>query len=63
MTRDVLQRLRDGAEIISVCAWCGKVRIDDQWVEVDKTDWPDDVVLSHGLCPVCAATEMDKGTT
>jgi len=56
----VLQKIWEAAEsgeLIPVCAWCGRVRIDGEWVEpphgsLDTVDQR--MSLSHSVCPDCA---------
>jgi hypothetical protein len=33
------------------CAWCGRYRLDDVWVEIEEP--PDPLRTSHGVCPDC----------
>jgi hypothetical protein len=54
----ILARYEAG-ELISTCAWCGRVAIDGEWVfpphaaltAIDAT-----YALSHSICPECAVT-------
>jgi hypothetical protein len=47
-----------------MCAWCGRVRIDEEWAEppqaaLDAIDVRNSV--SHTICPDCA-TEQNRRT-
>ena len=43
----------------TICSWCKKVRVEDQWCEVEEavirlqllSEIPE---LTHGICPACA---------
>lgn len=50
--------ISDAGALVPMCAWCGRVRIDDNWVEppqaaLDAIDVRTSV--SHTICPDCAA--------
>jgi hypothetical protein len=45
-------------ELISTCAWCGRMRLDGEWVKPPSgalltVDQP--MTLSHSICPTCFA--------
>lgn len=61
----VIEDISEIAELhrlIPICASCRKVRDDkESWIRVEtyfKENW--DVDFTHGLCPACLQTEMDK---
>jgi hypothetical protein len=47
----------EAGELVTACAWCGRVRIEGEWY--DPPQWAlstiDDLTLSHLICPRCAA--------
>jgi hypothetical protein len=60
-TQAELRRLRG---LLSVCAWCGKICDDGDWIPVEQyiaTHERSD--LSHGICPSCAATMTEEWLT
>jgi hypothetical protein len=57
VTRRILA-LCNAAELITICAWCKRVKIDRKWLlppleALTAINAPS--VLSHGICPGCAA--------
>ena len=55
-TQAELRRLRG---LLSVCAWCRKIRQDGDWVSLEQyIDTHERSDLTHGICPSCAATMM-----
>ena len=47
----------EGGGLITVCAWCGSLEIDGQWIGADPgllstIDQP--MTISHSVCPSCA---------
>ena len=60
---------RDGyeaGELISTCAWCGRISIDDEWIlpphaALTAIDAPR--TLSHSICPTCAGAQPGLGAT
>jgi len=61
----VIEDISEIAELyrmIPICSMCGKVRDSkESWMRVEtyfKSNW--DVDFSHGYCPECFKTEMDK---
>lgn len=61
----VIEDISEIAELyrlIHICAVCGKVRGDkESWMRIEsyfKDNW--DLDFSHGLCPDCYKSEMDK---
>ena len=48
------------SEYISVCAWCGKIRVGDDWLDLGEAVGKLELFdlsalprLSHGVCHVC----------
>lgn len=49
-----------GRELLQMCSWCKRVKVGQQWLEVEEAaphlpltgsgQWPD---ISHGICPPC----------
>lgn len=59
-------RVAHSDEFLHVCAWCKKVQVGDEWIEVEEAvtrlalfDRPALPWLSHGVCPACDA-EMQR---
>ena len=51
--------LYEKGEILVACAWCGRVRLDDDWLEppssvVAAVDGPN--MFSHSICEDCTQT-------
>ena len=44
------------AEFAVMCAWCGRVKVDDAYVEAPAPKG----VVSHGICADCAAREFGQ---
>jgi hypothetical protein len=52
----VFRRLRLLEGFIQVCAWCRKVKVEDEWVGFEQyLKRVTDVQLSHSICPECRA--------
>ncbi|TVP57518.1 MAG: GAF domain-containing protein [Gemmatimonadales bacterium] len=53
---DSLQKIRTLGELLPVCAWCRKVRSDDEyWVQLEEyVTQRSDTRISHGICPDCS---------
>jgi hypothetical protein len=54
----------EAGELISTCAWCGRVAIDKEWVlpphaALTAIDAPR--TLSHSICPTCSGTQPAAG--
>lgn len=51
--------LFEAGNVVPVCAWCGRVRVDGEW------DWAptgamtaiEPISLTHSICPSCAAAQ------
>lgn len=55
--------ISDAGALVPMCAWCGRVRIDDQWVQpprvaLDAIDVRNSV--SHTICPDCAIEQTRR---
>ncbi|HSS80385.1 MAG TPA: hypothetical protein VLK24_04220, partial [Gaiellaceae bacterium] len=47
----------EAGDLITTCAWCGRVEVDDEWVlaphaALEAID--SQYTLSHSICPTCA---------
>lgn len=59
---EILTKVWEASEsgaLIPSCAWCGRVRIDGEWVDppgrsLATIDQP--MMLSHSICPTCFET-------
>ena len=50
------RRLRILEDFIQVCAWCRKVKAQDQWVSFEQyLKREHDMQSTHGICPECRA--------
>lgn len=52
--------LSEAGVLIPMCAWCERIRIDDEWVEPPRVALAAiDVrnALSHTICPSCAGAQ------
>lgn len=58
---DALSRVKTLADLLPICAWCRKVRDDrDYWVSVETyLHEQAGSMVTHGICPACAATQFD----
>lgn len=51
---------RPGAGFLTICGWCKRVPVDDEWLEVEDAvvrlrlfEKPVLPLMSHGICPPC----------
>jgi len=57
---EILARLWQAAEtgdLVPLCAWCGRLRIDAEWIEPPKgalATVDQEMTLSHSICPACS---------
>ncbi len=60
-----LERVRLLAQLLPLCAWCRKMRNDkDYWVNVETyISTQTGSMVTHGICPDCAANEFDPQGT
>jgi hypothetical protein len=49
-----------GAPLHFVCAWCGRVRIDQGEFRDLAQDSIEAADVTHGICPDCLARETDE---
>jgi hypothetical protein len=50
-TNAELRRLR---ALLSMCAWCRKIKNDGEWVGLEHyMAQRQDIALTHGMCPTC----------
>lgn len=47
------------AQLRIICAWCGRAKVDGQWVDGPAEDPPVGTV-SHGMCPDCYEAVMER---
>ena len=56
LTRRLVARLHYLEEFLSLCAWCRKLHLDNEWVPVEEfLQRKFDSRTSHGICPACRA--------
>jgi hypothetical protein len=48
-------------QLVLRCAWCGRYRSGDLWLELGEDDAPDPGRISHGICADCLAGLRDCG--
>lgn len=53
-TTRIVKRIRFLEGFLVICAGCKKVRLDREWIDVDRfLKVKSDLLLSHGMCPDC----------
>ncbi len=53
-----LQHVRD---VLSICAWCKKIRMDDAWVPLERyVTHQSKRDLTHGICPTCEESQFPE---
>jgi hypothetical protein len=58
--RRLIKRLRQLEEFLHVCSWCRKVGHDGEWLTVEDYFGSHlNTVTSHGICPACAASQLE----
>jgi hypothetical protein len=58
LTRRLAARLHYLEEFLRLCAWCGRIHTDGEWVPVeDFLQRRFDTQASHGICPACRAEQ------
>jgi hypothetical protein len=55
--------LSDAGVLISMCAWCERIAVGEEWVEpppvaLEAIDVR--TAVSHTICPSCAARQADR---
>jgi hypothetical protein len=61
LVRRVLLRLDKLESMLTICAWCRKVRIDSKWVEFEEyLSIAHKLRTSHGICEPCAEGVKDE---
>ena len=59
--RTAYWHIRKIQEVLPVCMECGKVKSDESgWESVADYLWENEILVSHGYCPGCAAAVMRK---
>jgi hypothetical protein len=57
-TRQLVTRLHYLEEFLRLCAWCRKIRMDNEWISLeDFFERRFDTRTSHGICPACRAEQ------
>jgi hypothetical protein len=62
VTAHILAMCDTGA-LIPMCAWCERIRVDDDWVQLPRVALAAiDVrnTVSHTICPSCAAQQQTR---
>ena len=54
-TRRLIRRVVYLESYITLCAWCRRVRRDDQWLSIEAFFAQHQARTSHGICPACEA--------
>jgi hypothetical protein len=55
--------LADAGALISMCAWCERIKVDDEWVQPSRVALNTIAVrntVSHTICPSCAARQTGR---
>jgi hypothetical protein len=61
VTRHLLGRITYLEGFIPICAWCRKVRLNDEWVSLEKfIESQPDAQCTHGICPECRKRHIDE---
>jgi hypothetical protein len=62
--RETAAELRRLQALLSVCAWCRKIRCDDEWVGLEQyMAQRQNIELTHGMCPSCYEGQTAGGKT
>jgi hypothetical protein len=68
-TDEVMRRILDtyeAGDLITTCAWCGRVTIDGEWVLAPRaalTAIDSPLTLSHSICPQCAVAQPTSASS
>ncbi|HWA26820.1 MAG TPA: hypothetical protein VG734_14270 [Lacunisphaera sp.] len=58
--RRLIKRLRELEDFLHICSWCRKVGHEGEWLTMEDYFGAHlDTVTSHGICPACAATQLE----
>ena len=57
--------MADAGVLIPMCAWCGRIELDGEWVQppqgaLDVIDVRN--AVSHSICPTCAAEQTGRAS-
>ena len=58
---DKIWEAYEQGDLLSACAWCGRVRIGDEWLEPGKgtlSTIDARMTLSHSICPRCLESHI-----
>lgn len=60
--KDALQNIKQLQTVLPICAWCKKIRGDDEyWHNVeDYISTHSDIDFTHGICPECLEKENER---
>jgi hypothetical protein len=50
-------------DLVLKCAWCGRYRIGDDWLDLGVDDAPDPDRATHGICSDCLRALRMNGET
>ena len=60
-TRRVMERVHYLEKFMRLCAWCRRIKYQDEWVSLEKfMEQGFDTPTTHGICPECAAREKES---
>ena len=51
-----LEKSGESKEFIVICAWCGKKKEGEEWIEItpeERVQSEKELKVSHGICPDC----------
>ena len=54
----VLRRVANLESRIVVCGWCHRVKLDEQWVSLERFLHEHRAETSHGICPTCTSAVL-----
>ncbi|HEX5385304.1 MAG TPA: hypothetical protein VFW66_01240 [Gemmatimonadales bacterium] len=47
-------RIRELETLLTICAWCKRIRTDGEWVSIETyVNRRDNLHTTHGMCPAC----------
>jgi hypothetical protein len=62
--RETTAELRRLQALLSVCAWCRKIKYDEEWVGLEQyMAQRQNIELTHGMCPTCYEAQTVAGRT